>query len=137
MMFTAFSFLTGAALVALSLWLRVRSRQAQVWPTVKGQVIESRVDVTNLEMIKPVLRYRYEVGGYSHIGFRVSFSGYGVSKSAMQQLIKPYPQNSAVNVYYNPQNPSSAVLNNSARSDWLYWFLFGVGFLSLVAYLAW
>jgi hypothetical protein len=102
MMFAAFSFLTGAALVALSLWLRVPSRQAQVWPTVTGQVIESRVDDTSLEMMKPVLRYRYEVDGRCYIGFRVSFSGYGVSKSAMKRLSKPYPQNSTVNVYCNP-----------------------------------
>jgi hypothetical protein len=88
-------------------------------------------------MMKPVLRYRYEVGPQSYIGFRVSFSGYGVSRSAMEQLIKPYPQGGAVTVYYNPQDPSSAVLDTTQPSDWWYWLVFGVGFLLLAAYLAW
>ena len=137
MVFAAISLLTGAALVGLSIWLRIRSHQAHEWPTVKGHVIECRVDDTNLEMMKPVLRYCYEVDGQRFVGFRVSFSGYGVSKGAIKQLIKPYPLNAVVKVYYNPRDPSSAVLNNSAKSDWLYWLLFGVSFLSLAAYLAW
>jgi hypothetical protein len=136
MMFAALSLLTGTALVALSLWLRSRSRQCLQWPRVNGQVIESRVDDAHLEMTKPVLRYRYQVGNQSYVGFRVAFSGYGVSRSAMDQLIKPYPQGSAVSVYYNPRDPSSAVLDNAARSDWLYWLTFGVGFVGLAAFLA-
>jgi hypothetical protein len=104
---------------------------------VTGHVIESRVDDTHLDMMKPVLRYRYEVGPQSYIGFRVSFSGYGASRSAMEKLIKPYSQGSAVTVYYDPQNPSSAVLNNAQTSDWLYWLVFGLGFLVLAAYLTW
>jgi hypothetical protein len=55
----------------------------------------------------------------------------------MDQLIKPYPEGSAVKVYYNPHDPVSAVLDSTARSDWKYWFAFGVGFLSLAVYLAW
>jgi hypothetical protein len=137
MIFFSISLLTGIALVALSLWLRSRSRQCLQWPSVTGQVIESRVDDAHLEMTKPVLRYRYQVGTQSYVGFRVAFSGYGVSRRAMDQLIEPYPQGSTVSVFYNPQDPSSAVLDNIAKSDWLYWFLFGVGFLCLAAYVAW
>ncbi|MBK8572462.1 MAG: DUF3592 domain-containing protein [Holophagaceae bacterium] len=137
LLFAAFSLLTGAALLALSLWLRSRSQQCLQWPSVTGHVIESRVDDTHLDMMKPVLRYRYEVGPQSYIGFRVSFSGYVASRSAMEKLIKPYSQGSAVTVYYDPQNPSSAVLNNTQTSDWLYWLAFGLGFLVLAAYLTW
>jgi hypothetical protein len=137
MVFVAFSLLSGAALLALSLWLRSRSKQCLQWPSVTGYVIEARVDDSRLDMMKPVLRYRYEVGHRSYIGFRVAFSGYGVSRSAMEQLIKPYPQGGAVTVYYNPQDPSSAVLDTTQPSDWWYWLVFGVGFLLLAAYLAW
>lgn len=137
MVFATITFLTGAAFVALSLWLRLLSTQAREWPTVKGQVIESRVDDIHQETMKPLLRYRYEVGCERYVGYRVAFSGYGVSKSAMQQLIKPYAQHSSVDVFYNPKNPSMAVLNNTAPSDWLYWLWFGVGFLLLATYLVW
>ncbi|MEO8316667.1 MAG: DUF3592 domain-containing protein [Pseudomonadota bacterium] len=137
MLFAAISLLTGFALVSLALWLRSRSRVCLGWPSVTGQVIESRIDDAHLETTNPILRYRYEVGGKAHVGFRVSFSGYGVSRAAMDQLIKPYAKGSTVRVYYNPQDPASAVLNNTARSDWKYWFTFGVCFLSLAVYLVW
>ncbi len=104
---------------------------------MKGQVIESRVDDAQLEMTKPDLRYRYQVGDRSYVGFRVAFSGYGVSRSAMDQRTKPYLQGSAVSVDRNPRDPSSAVLDNAARSDWLHWLAFGTGFLGLAAFLAW
>lgn len=86
-------------------------------------------------MTKPVLRYRYEVEGKTYIGFRASFSGYGVSRAAMEQLIKPYPRDGSVEVYYDPKSPGTSVLNNAAPSDWLYWFVFGLGFWLLAAYL--
>ncbi len=135
MVFAAFSLLAGAALVGLSLWLKLRSQQCLQWPSVTGRVTESRVDDAHLETTKPILRYHYEVGGTTYVGFRASFSGYGVSRTAMEAVVKPYPQGSRVRVYYNPRNPASAVLDNTAPSDWLYWFMFGVGFLVLAAYL--
>jgi hypothetical protein len=135
MVFAAFSLLAGAALVWLSLWLKLRSQQCLQWPSVMGQVTESHVDDARLETTKPVLRYRYEVGGQTYVGFRASFSGYGVSRAAMEAVVRPYPQGSRVRVYYDPMHPASAVLDNTAPSDWLYWFLFGVGFLVLAAYL--
>lgn len=91
---------------------------------------------TPIDMMKPVLRYRYEVAGSTFIGFRVAFSGYGVSRAAMEQLIKPYPKGSTVKVFYDPADPASSVLDNVAKSDWLYWLMFGVGLWLLAAYLA-
>lgn len=135
-MFAAFALVAGGCLVWLSLWLRSRSRACLHWPSVAGQVIESRVDDEHLEMMKPVLRYRYEVTGQTYVGFRVAFSGYGAGRPAMEQLIQPYPAGASVTVYYDPRNPASAVLDNTARSDWVFWLLFGVGFLVLGAILA-
>lgn len=136
MLFVATSILAGAALVTLSLWLRSRARQCVHWPSVVGQVTESRVDDRHLEMTKPVLRYRYEVVGKTYIGFRASFSGYAVGRKSMEQVVQPYPQGSAVRVYYDPDNPATSVLDNAVASDWLYWLAFGLGFWLLAAYLA-
>ncbi|PSB36768.1 hypothetical protein C7B81_12620 [Aphanothece cf. minutissima CCALA 015] len=135
MVFAALSLLAGAALVWLSAWLKLRSQQCRQWPSVMGRVTESRVDDARLETTKPILRYHYDVGGQTYVGFRASFSGYGVSRAAMESVIKPYPQGSRVRVYYNPRHPASAVLDNTAPSDWPYWLSFGVGFLVLAVYL--
>lgn len=68
------------------------------------------VDDAHLETAKPILRYRNHVGGRSSIGFRVSFSGYGVSRAAMEAVVRPYAQESMVRVYDNPGNPATAFL---------------------------
>lgn len=135
-LFTAASLVVGLALVALALWLRARSRASRRWPSVPGQVIESRIEDTHLEMTRPVLRYRYMVGERAYVGFRAAFSGHGVSRAAMERWIQPYPVGHTVRVYYDPEHPASAVLDPGARSDWVYWLAFGAGFIALAAFLA-
>lgn len=135
-LFAAAAFTAGATLVGLSLWLRTRSNQCRHWPSVPGQILESHVDDSQLEAMKPVVRYRYQVDGKAYVGFRVAYSGYGSSRRAMDNLIRPYPVGSQVPVYYNPQNPAVAVLDIAARSDWAYWLLFGIAFLLVGTFLA-
>jgi hypothetical protein len=128
-------FAAGCALLLLSLRLRLRARQARHWPRVAGLVVESRIDDAHLEFLKPVLRYRYAVNGVDYTGFRVAYSGYGISKVAMQKLIAPYALGSTVQVSYDPAKPSRAVLDTSARSDWGYWFAAGLCCIALGLYL--
>lgn len=125
----------GGGLIALAIWLRTKSNQCRSWPTVDGVVLESRVDHSNLETMKPVLRYEYVVGGRKFVGFRVSYSGYGVSRSAMEALLAPYKAGETVRVHYDPGNPAHAVLNARGTSDWLYWFVAGLMFFVLYVYL--
>ncbi len=86
--------------------------------------------------MKPVVRYRYHVAGEAYVGFRVAYSGYGSSRRAMDDLIRPYPVGRQVTVYYDPRNPAVAVLDIAAPSDWMYWLLFGVASMLVCAYLA-
>lgn len=136
LLFTLTAAMAGTGLIALALWLRARAAQSRQWPSVEGTVLEARVDDAHLEFMKPVLRYQYTVDGRRYVGFRVAFSGYGVSRRAMADLIRPYAVGQAVRVYYDPARPASAVLDNCSRSDWVYWLLFGLGFCALAAYLA-
>ena len=135
-LFTLAAALAGTGLIAVALWLRARAAQSRQWPSVEGTVLESRVDDAHLEFMKPVLRYRYAVEGRSHVGFRVAFSGYGVSRRAMADLVRPYAVGQAVRVFYDPARPASAVLDPRGRSDWVYWLLFGLGFCALAVWLA-
>lgn len=135
-LFALAALLSGLALLALALWMRRRAAQCAHWPSVEGTVLESRVDDAHLEFMKPVLRYQYTVDGRRYVGFRVAFSGYGISRPSMAALIRPYPAGRTVRVFYDPRRPASAVLDNRARSDWVYWLLFGLGFCALATYLA-
>jgi hypothetical protein len=125
----------GVGLIALAIWLRTKSHQCRSWPAVDGVVLESRVDDASLETMKPVLRYEYVVGGRKFVGFRVSYSGYGVSRSAMEALLAPYKAGQTVRVHYEPDNPAHAVLNARGASDWLYWLVAGLMFFVLYVYL--
>jgi hypothetical protein len=102
---------------------------------VDGIVLESRVDDRSLETMRPVLRYRYIVRGQEYIGSRVTYAGYGVSKSAMHARIAPYAVGATVPVFYDPHHPERAVLDNRGASDWWYWCTAGVGFLALAWWL--
>jgi len=133
--FATATLAVGVGLIALATWLRTKSNQCRSWPTVDGVVLESRVDDANLETTKPILRYEYVVGGRKFVGFRVSYSGYGVSRSAMEALLAPYKSGQSVRVHYDPDNPAHAVLNARGTSDWLYWFVAGLMFCGLYVYL--
>lgn len=135
--FALLCLLAGASLLALSGWLGARARACRQWPSVTGEILEAQVDLSDLELARPVLRYRYVVGGRAYTGFRASYSGHGVSTAAMQQVVQPYAVGQAVEVYYDPQDPASAVLDNTVTADSLYWAVFGIGFLWLGAWLAW
>lgn len=133
--FATVALLVGLAFVGLALWLHSKARACKTWPSVEGVVLESRLDDAHLEFMKPVLRYRYAVAGQSHVGFRVAFAGYGISRDAMSRLIAPYPAGATVQVFYDPAKPSRAVLNADGKSDWAYWLVAGLTFCALAVYL--
>lgn len=134
-MFASATLAVGVGLIALASWLCIKSHQCKSWPTVEGIVLESRVDDSSLETMKPILRYEYVVGGRRFVGSRVAFSGYGVSRSAMETLLAPYKSGQSVRVHYDPENPAHAVLDTRGASDWLYWFFAGSFFFGLYFYL--
>jgi hypothetical protein len=49
-----------------------------------------------------------------------------VGGSGARGVVAKYPVGSQVLVYYDPSNPSDAVLEKKARSQWLMWVLLAV-----------
>ena len=123
---TVIGLLFGLAFVALGWRARQLGLQCGRWPHTRGHVIESRVDESNLETASPKVRYRYTVGHQEFIGWRVSYSGYGVSRQKMQAYIAAYPPGRTVEVYYDPARPERAVLDNRPSRDWLLWVIVGL-----------
>ena len=70
----------------------------------------------------PVVQYSYQVGGRSYQGSRIA-PGPEVGGTGAGKIIERYPVNSQVTVYYNPQNPSDAVLETKAPSQWIMWLV--------------
>ena len=119
---------SGLALIAIGLWARRLGVRCTTWPSTNGSIIESLIDDSDLETIRPRIRYRYTVGDRQLVGWRVSYSGYGTSRRAMRAYIAEYPQDGVVKVYYDPENPERSVLSNTRSSDWFLWSAAGVGF---------
>jgi len=105
------------ALVALALgaWAgseALETRRTEQWPTVPGLIEESRG--TNPH--KPAfdqfhLSYRYAVAGTEHVGHRVRIGDEGKEGTRRARI---YPEGRKLAVYYDPADPTSAVLERGA-----------------------
>lgn len=114
----------GAFLIYFSLRSRKKADASQSWPSINGQVTESRVDhSTSIDSdgdqrasYTPVVRYTYQVMGQTYTGKNISFGGqpsYGNPGKA-QAALERFPAGEVIAVYYNPENPSEAVLERQA-----------------------
>ena len=129
-MFSTISLLFGLGFVALGLWMRARGSASQNWPSVEGVIVESRIDGFDLDSQSPRVAYTYTVNGSEFRGTRISYSGHGTSKAAMEALIAPYPIGRVVRVFFDPESPATSVLENAPSKDW--WLWMGVGAVCVV-----
>jgi hypothetical protein len=70
----------------------------------------------------PVVQYSYQVGEQSYQGMKLA-PGPEVGGTGARKIIERYPAGAQVMVFYNPQNPSDAVLERKAPAQWLMWLL--------------
>ena len=117
----------GLVLAALALWA-LRGRRAasiaRAWPTTQGRIVSAtllaRRTTTGGHGVAlnwfPDIRYEYEVAGTAYRGDRV-FAGLAVGSSfrgSVERKLAQYPEGRMVQVFYNPANPSQAVLETTA-----------------------
>ncbi len=95
-------------------------KSSKSWPSVSGTITRSEIetraewDSKKKKTIKtyiPHINYTFYVKDREFRGTRVSFGDYtSNSRMAVRVLIRDYPINKTVQVYYNPQDPSMCVL---------------------------
>ncbi|MFZ5818894.1 MAG: DUF3592 domain-containing protein [Chloroflexota bacterium] len=124
----------GSALLVNAIFLvsifstQRKASAAQHWPTAAGAVIESRLESRRSSNNRgwvnyPRVMYTYNVGGQSYVSNRVS-PGMEVGGTSAPGVIAKYPVGSQVKAYYNPHNPSEAVLEtNTPASVKMLWFV--------------
>lgn len=108
--------------------LALKGQATSGWPSVEGTIIESylektrraggRAGVPSQIVWRPTFKYEYEVQGNKHIGERRAIHPDEDYKrqSAAQHVADQYPVGARVRVYYDPANPSEAVLEVGATS---------------------
>ncbi len=98
------------------------SRRSRTWPTVHGVVTYSRVvTVPSTRYSLPYqarIGYRYKVGERSYIATGVSLNaGAYRSRSEAEEVTTRYPVGKQVTVYYDPEDPVTAVLEPGGGLD--------------------
>ena len=113
------------------LWrLGETGRAAEAWPTVLGEITDSRIDsrlrrgggdASAREEYKALLTYRYRYNGVEYSASTVSFpdAGYQQSMAGAAARVAQYPLGKAVKVYVNPAQPAQACLE--AGRHWTVW----------------
>ncbi|NUO64728.1 MAG: DUF3592 domain-containing protein [Gemmatimonadaceae bacterium] len=113
--------LSAAGLTAL--WggfeLRDRARRMTAWPSVRGRVTGSSLVADRIPMedgsraYHPQVSYEYVVAGREYRGERrslINVGGSGLARGVAQRVLARYPLGSEVVVFYDPQDPSAAIL---------------------------
>lgn len=139
--FTALAAGIGLLTLLLALAMQREAWAARDWPSVPGEILsaesEAYLDWTTSggrdvmrTFFRPVIVYIYTVNRQEYTSDRVSFGGQaGWSSSRFfRRTLEQYPPGRLVTVYFNPRNPSEAVLE---RRVWGLWLLVGVGLLLL------
>lgn len=125
-------FLIGGILAGWSVvkWFP-QARASSEWPTVDGQIVTSQLVRRGRADTRLRLEYEYQVGEQWYFGSRSAFMD-GLLGPGPEVRARRYPQGSAVQVHYSPDDPTVAVLEPGVR-----WIGFGLavlisGFFTLI-----
>lgn len=98
--------------------------------TVSNSYLERRRSSKGGSVNYPVVQYSYQVGGQSYQGRKIA-PGMEVGGTGAGKVTGRYPVGAQVMVFYDPQNPSDAVLERKAHAQWVMWLVLAVTDLML------
>lgn len=97
-----------------------KSQKAKSWPTAEGTIISSDVELArshasgrrrSRRTYRAEVMFEYNVDGKTYTSNRVVMEGFSSSKrSYAEKVVERYPEGEAVTVYYDPTDPTMAVL---------------------------
>lgn len=118
----ALLLLGGVMVVGFSLETHRHAGESPGWPTVKGEVVSSRVAGMGGGRAgggyRAELEYQYRVDGKHYTGRRVSFGRARGDRSQAhaEVIVDRYPAGAAVTVHYRPDRPAVSVLEPGGRA---------------------
>jgi hypothetical protein len=127
----------GLVFIGAAINQYMKAKKAEkTWLTVPGAVLNSEVKVNQHHGSKgrttvtyePAVSYQYKVNDQSYSGDHIGFGTTTYGRSKAEKIIALYPTGAPVTVYYDPADPSQAVLETKAKS--------GVTFIALGIILA-
>ena len=132
-LFSLVFVIIGAAILRYAMRTAEKARQSESWPATEGEIAHSatiyQTDSTatsnGVSTFKADIAYRYKVNGANYSSSKVALLDLASSSSGRaQSIVQRYPDKSKVQVYYNPADPSEAILEPGSVG--------GINFLYLV-----
>ena len=117
--------LLNAIFLTIIFFMRRKMATVSQWPSTMGVVQMSTIEQRSSDdgyTDYPVVQYSYQVGGQSYQSMKLA-PGPEVGGSGARNIVAKYPAGAQVMVFYNPQNPSDAVLERKAPAMLLMWLL--------------
>lgn len=120
---------------------RARSASWAYWPVATGTIVVSEVTVATQRLIQSTgptkiygtdIRYEYEADGRSFTGDTVTLGGTAetsASEGSSEALVARYPLGAKVDVYYDPADPSTSMLEPASRSGIFNMMMVALGFV--------
>lgn len=126
---TCVLILLNAIFLGIIFFTRRKMAAISGWPSTMGSIqnsfIDWRSDSDSGRTAYPVVQYSYQVGGQTYQSSKYA-PGPAVGGTGADKVVARYPAGTQVMVFYNPQNPSEAVLERKAPALWLFWLLLGI-----------
>lgn len=118
--------LLNVIFLGIIFFMRKRMAAVSQWPSTMGAVntsyLERRSSSDGGSTNYPVVQYSYQVGGRAYQGMKVA-PGPEVGGTGAGKVVARYPAGAQVMVFYNPQDPSDAVLETKAPAQWVIWLI--------------
>lgn len=133
LIFGILTLAAGAGFCLYGLLILLRSRRYRQFPVAAGamtrlELIErkgyNRISDRLVSSYIPVMDYKYSVNGKAYTGDRFTFRKVSVNEKLAGRIRETFAPGAKVNVFYNPADPSDAVVNTSG-GDISGQFLFG------------
>lgn len=133
--------LFAAGLIAIAIHMHFAASTAQGWSSTTGIVVASYIRRTgagnageagDTTTYSPVVKYEYRVGSDPYAGSRIGFGDLFYNWLSSESRVRTFSKGSNVTVYFDPQDPSNAVLDRAYPSVALA-LLTGIAFLCLIA----
>ena len=118
-------FILNAIFLGIIFFMRRRMATVSQWPSTMGTVMMSRIEQRSSDdgyTDYPVVQYSYQIGGQAYQSMKLA-PGPEVGGTGARKAVAKYPAGAQVMVFYDPQNPSDAVLERKAPAQWLMWLL--------------
>jgi len=121
-----FFVIFNAIFLAIIFFTQRRMNTVGKWPFTMGTVLMSTLEARHSSeggyTNYPVVMYSYQVNGQAYQGNKIA-PGMEVGGSGVGKVVARYPAGAQVSVFYNPQNPSDAVLEKKAPAQFWIWFI--------------